>query len=193
MEDSFAVSSTSTARSGWAGSCSARRAAGVALGEAHLSRRARRSKSAAPGETVGRPTMIATTQSCSSEAMMSAQRAQHELAGETTALPTATGAVRLGIRDLRAAAVIAGWSAGHWLAIWQPSSDLGADGSHCAGTTNLRMHRPSAPTQMTGTGVPMLLVSTACTSRRCRAEPNASRASPKARPAFPAGVSSEGS
>lgn len=57
--------------------------------------------------------MITTTQSCSSEAMTSAQRAQHELAGVPTALSSAVAAVRLGIRDDLRAAAIAGWSAGH--------------------------------------------------------------------------------
>ena len=38
----------------------------------------------------------------------------------------------------------------------------------------------------------MLPVSTACTSRRCRALPNESSASPSTRPAFPAGVDGDG-
>ena len=87
---------------------------------------------------------------------------------------------------------MAGWSAGHWLDIWQPRRDLGTLGSHTAGTTYLRQYLPAESTQSTGTALPMLLVSTDCTSRRWRASPNEINASPIVRPAAPAGVAGDG-
>ena len=84
----------------------------------------------------------------------------------------------------------------HWVALctltWQPRSDLGAFGSHTCGTTYFRQQRPELSTQITVTGRPMLAASTRWMSRRCRASPNESNASPTANPADPAGVAGDG-
>jgi len=66
----------------------------------HSARRARRSRSAAPGETEGSPRIEATRHSCSSEAKMRAQRAQHVRSGDCSVVDgfafDSGGAVRIG-------------------------------------------------------------------------------------------------
>lgn len=131
-------------------SCKARWEAPGLVWLAEQSSRAKRSRSAAPGETVGSPKMASTSKTWPTEVSASPQRAQQVPSrgsrGSRGAAALFADRVTPEGTSLRArccsrfccCSEMAGWSAGHWLDIWHPRSDFGAVGSHWAGITYLR-------------------------------------------------------
>ena len=159
-------------------------------GAAH-SKLARRHSADAPGETDGRPTRTRTRASCSSAVSARRKRCQQRLPdGAGAARPNLTRAAEAGIGlPLQSdGSCTAGWCAGSWLDIWQPSSEFGADLSHGTGTIVLSSSWPYVSTTTTSSSRPTFAMRADCTSRKCSAGPMRTMASPSARPAAAAGV-----
>ena len=159
-------------------------------GAAH-SKLARRHSADAPGETEGRPTRTRTRASWSSAVSARRKRCQQRLPdGAGAARPNLTRAAEAGIGlPLQSdGSCTAGWCAGSWLDIWQPSSEFGADLSHGTGTIVLSSSWPYVSTTTTSSSRPTFAMSADCTSRKCSAGPMRTMASPSARPAAAAGV-----